>query len=88
MKKILFAIGTIFLSTISLLAGAWDWIKIIVDILALIFSGHSANASVEIMSEEYDISQCEIWRHGGFGHEDEMPIRCKDGVVNIPSGRR
>ena len=38
MKKILFAIGTIFLSTISLLAGAWDWIKIIGDVIPEIIS--------------------------------------------------
>jgi len=87
MKKLLFVIGALLLSASSASAG-WvgtvaQWAKIIAEIvLALISSPdtHVGQYSIKVIHEkaiEYGVDECEIWRHGGFGHEDEMPEKCK-----------
>ena len=71
MKKLLLIIST----TSGLMAGVWDWIKIIGDIIGLIFANPgNIYEQVDIVSDKHDVPRCEIWRHGGFGYDDEIPI--------------
>ena len=88
MKKLPFSVVTIFATTTSLMAGLWDWIKIIGDVLLLLFSGSDVNHAVHNASMKYNVPSCEIWQHGGFGHEDKMPKRCnKLRYVDPPTAR-
>ena len=86
MKKLLFAIGALLLSVSSASAG-WvgtvaQWVKIIAEIVLALFSSPNLNvkAVVHQKSIEYGVSECEVWRHGGFGHADEMPVECRPSL--------
>lgn len=77
MKKTLIIIIS---TTTGLMAGVWDWLKIIGDIIVLLFSnpGIDAQIAVHQVSLKHNVPKCEIWRHGGFGYEDQMPEECSN----------
>ena len=90
MKKFLFTIGALLLSVSTASAGLTvtigRWIKIIGEIVIALFSSTNASMTQDVIyekSREYGIDECEIWKHGGFGHEDEMPKKCKKSTITI-----
>ena len=44
----------------------WDWLIIIAKIIELIAGGMSKTQAVACVADMFDISESEIWRHGGF----------------------
>ena len=80
MKKIIF---TVLVSTGGLMAGVWDWVKIIAELLGLIFANPGANihSQLEVVAIKHDVAVCDIWNHGGFGYEDEMPDECRNNIA-------
>lgn len=44
----------------------WDWIRIIAELLKLIAQGMSKGQAVSAVARMFDISESDIWKHGGF----------------------
>lgn len=44
----------------------WDWVIIIAKILELIAGGMSKSQAVASVSRMFNVSENEIWKHGGF----------------------
>lgn len=44
----------------------WDWVIIVVKIIELIAGGMSKPQAVACAASMFNISESEIWRHGGF----------------------
>ena len=42
------------------------WLRIIAEIIKIIFGGHSREEAVSMVSKMYDIPEEEIYEHGGF----------------------
>ena len=92
MKKFLFTIGALLLSVSTASAEFWlpvaKWAKIIAEIIIALLGSTNVVTTQDIIYEksiEYGIDECEMWKHGGFGHEDEMPKKCKKSTITIPA---
>ena len=44
----------------------WDWLIIIAKILELIAGGMSKPQAVASVANMFNVSESEIWKHGGF----------------------
>ena len=50
----------------ELFMSVWDWIIIIAKILELIAGGMSKPQAVASVASIFNVSEMEIWKHGGF----------------------
>ena len=50
----------------ELIMSVWDWVIIIAKILELIAGGMSKSQAVASVASMFNVSESEIWKHGGF----------------------
>ena len=55
-----------FINKEELILSVWDWVIIIAKILELIAGGMSKPQAVASAASMFNVSESEIWNHGGF----------------------